>query len=77
MHLKHTGIAILYVAAMRQFRLTCLHSLNFLPKRKHSLLAVPFGTAFFLRSVTLVIVVDMRFVHNGNAAVCDEIYPNK
>ena len=38
---------------------------------------MPFGTAFFLRSVTLAIVVDMRFVHNGNAAVCDETYLHK
>ena len=38
---------------------------------------MPFGTAFFLRSVTLAIVVDMRFVHNGDAAVCDETYPHK
>jgi len=36
-------------------------------------LAVPFGTAFFLRSVTLVMVLDMRPTHNGNATVCDEI----
>jgi hypothetical protein len=34
---------------------------------------VSFGTAFFLHSVTLVIVVDMRLTHNGNATVCDEI----
>ena len=36
-----------------------------------------FRCRLFLRSVTLVVVVDMRFVHNGNADVCDDIYPNK
>jgi hypothetical protein len=75
MHPKHAGIAILDVAAMRQFRLTCLQ-LKFPPE-----MVVFTGGAFrcrlFLRSVTLVIVVDMRFVHNGNAAVCDDIYTNK
>jgi len=35
---------------------------------------VSFGTAFFLNSVTPVIVMDMHITHNGNATVCDEIY---
>ena len=33
-----------------------------------------FGTAFFLNSVTPVIVMDMHITHNGDATVCDEIY---
>ena len=33
-----------------------------------------FGTAIFLRSVTLITFVGMRPTHNGNATVCDEIY---
>jgi uncharacterized protein YjiS (DUF1127 family) len=35
---------------------------------------VSFGTAFFLNSVTPVIVMDMHITHNGDATVCDEIY---
>jgi hypothetical protein len=71
MHLKHVGNAILFIVAPQHFKLK-RRQLKVPPERWHKL-AVPFGTAFFLRSVTLVMVLDMRPAHNGNATVCDEI----
>ena len=77
MHLKHVGNAILFVVALQHFELKRMW-LRFPPEivvftggvfwHRHF-----FGTAIFLRSVTLVIFVGMRPTHNGNATVCDEI----
>ena len=71
MHLRNIGYAILYIAAMRHYELK-RRCFNFLPKRKHRL-AVSFGTAFFLRSGTLIIVVGMHLAHSGNATMFDEV----
>ena len=71
MHPKHVGNATLFIVALQHFELKKTW-LKFPPE-----IIVFTGGVFwhrlFLHSVTLVIVVDMRLTHNGNATVIDEI----
>ena len=71
MHPKHVGNAILFIVALQHFELKKIQ-LKFPPE-----IVVFTGGVFwrrlFLSSVTLVIVMDMRTTHNGNATVCDKI----